>query len=425
MLTPGDINNLPYRDSSSFTANDFTVGLKNTLAGMEVFKTRFSAVASVIGVQLPQGGVTGILVRNTCFVMLNGTVLGTPEKFDDPFNVIQTAIDRSGPNYSEWCIIIYPGIYTENIVIPAGLNLFFHPGVVLNGNITLGNNCHLQFESGSKIIGNITDLNAGVATDVVANICGCLTLQGVFELFGTNSYVTAEGEKFDGVNNDRGTLNLFFKELTNVAFGYITVYGGGVINIHGLIKTAAATPAELIWSSQGNINLYDCNISASQKALYGSGGDFYVENCNITASGNVIHLSSNATFRFNNSEFIGNGVLIDAGTSRFEGCTIRTNGASPAITTTGLGGGATVVLYNNYISSALAVPADMDAITIAVADFLTVNPGNVLIAKGVGLSVGAPGAVNIVTIDRSVSNANVAAGVTEAPGAIYQNAAVN
>lgn len=305
---------------------------------------------------------TGILVRRTCFVMENGTEAGQQEHFDKPFLSIQQAMDSSGPDFERWCIVVYPGYYVGNLIIPPGLNLYFYGGAQIEGDITLGDGCNLQFESGTVVNGNITD--GGNA--VVANICGCVVLNGTLQVNNAASYIIAEGEELKSVTVGDGSLDLHFKRKTDVFGAFISIAGTGTINIIGL-SFDATTSGNNIACDAAVVNLIGCDFS-------------------YTFAATLIDLASGILSIINCRLFSKNYCVVVSDTSslRIDGCYQIESTDLYAIQ--GIAGTGDGIIRRSFITVANSVNVDQSAIRVD-AGFTLVLDSCTILGKGAGFSV--------------------------------------
>lgn len=394
MITPQEINKLPTRYAGQYTSLDFTIGIRNTINGPELFKTQFSAVAKTMS------GVPYLInVQKTVFVMDNGDdATGHTESFDRPYKTIQTAVLNIGPDPENWCVIVYPGRYLGDFTVPDNLNMYFYGGANITGDITLGNNTNLQFDSGSTVTGDITD--NGVA--VVASICGCLVLEGIVEITNGASVVTIGGDMFMGANIS-GTFNCYFKNLKQDGASTLTVNASGNLNIYGLI----ALPfnyANLITFDGTSLNMYNCIFTIS--AWVGGG------HCVIANQGAVY---------LNECELESPFACVDLGASgTVEMINCRATCGTPMAAS--LGSTQSIYFRKCYFNVNYGAAPNVDVIRVDSTNALVIE-NTTMIAKGTGECIVGLNPTTITTLLGCASNANVNVNITETVSTVFVNPA--
>lgn len=442
----------PNNDRSSIPTNGLNVimhGFFQTKAqDVSVDILEFTRKISEVQRQFGFNGSLGILIRKVCYVMLNGDdLLGRPESLNNPYGTIQTALNFAGPDFNNWCIIVMPGQYVGDVVMPPNSNIYLHPGVEIVGNITLADGCNLQCEAGSVMIGNFSDSGAAVN----AEICGCLELQGRILITGAST-ISATGHSFYGctLNNVSAFFYCHFEKLAiDGASGSQIVCTTGSMYIYNLVAKDFFYDDPIVLGVGGDLNMFRCDMSNSLGCVSAANG-IYAENCIFSSASTYALLLSGTGFTVTGCimraaaalSTDGNGSIINcivesmdisvptAALSIQAGadvivreCSINSRGGGFAVEMVGTG---KLTLYHNRISSLQADPVNMDAIFMEDTNNLVIGMGNTILAKGTGESVNCANPVNIksISIDGSAANAAVNANVTETIGSLFVNAGV-
>lgn len=306
-------------------------------------------------------GLGPIRVNQTVFVMENGSYeTGTAERFDLPFNKIQDAIDAVPTGGLNWLIVVYPGYYIGDLVMPDNISMYFYGGTTIEGGIQLGNNTRLQLDCGSVITGIVTD--GGNSVNSV--ICGCGTLSTI-EVINTASSIVAEGYQLNGFNVVDGSLDLHFKKKVNG--NAITVAGTGVVSINGLDFNGSVSLQNITLGGTAVVNIRNCSFfyAAALELIVINGATVNITNSTIVSDDLAIHLNT--------------GFLFMDGCSRVE-----STGGTYAISC--VSGVSSAIIRKSYITVANSSGANQTAIRVGTGCAFILD-SSTIIGKGTGYSV--------------------------------------
>lgn len=242
------------------------------------------------------------------------------------FTTIQSAINNA---LSGQTIFIYPGTYTENITLKAGVNLTaFGCDSSLNGTgtVIINGTCTMTTAGSVTISGIQLQTNSANFLAVTGSAASVVNLNNCFLNCSNNTGITFSS------SSSSATINIYFctGNLATTGITYFTNTSAGTINVnHSILNnTGSATTAST--SSAGNIQMFD--------SVFGA----------------VLSFSSAATF----NSFVGTSLgtaalnaacITTAGTS--SGSCINcqlTGGTASAVS---IGVGTTVSLYDCQVYS--------------------------------------------------------------------------
>lgn len=332
-----------------------------------------------------------IIVNNVCFVMGRQTFdSGEAERFDRPFADIQSAINATQQGALNWTVIVYPGAYIGDLVIPDNLNMYFYGGVTVLGNIQLGSNTHLQFDCGSVIDGDLTD--NGI--NIISEICGCVVHEGDIILSGASSILTISGRQMHKATISGGsTLHCHFERMKASLASRINGSANAVINIYGLevLSTGYISSPINITGGSATLEMYDCIVNTTGAGIFFDGLNGLIWNSKIKTNAPAITCDGAGTFQGVNN-------YIESTQDEAVLCV--------------LGSTNKLILRRNNITTVNSSSVNIDAVKIDAGNALVLEE-NTLIAKGTGNSVNSFGAVNIKSLVGNGSNAAVNGLVTE------------
>lgn len=401
---------------------DYTLGLRRTINGLELFKASYETVAERIADLPLPAGCCDILVQNTAFVMKNGDdTTAQFEHFELPFFTIQKAIDAAGSQVNH-CVVVYPGRYEESLVLPVNANIFFHPGVTVVGDITIADECYLHFSTGAVLEGNFND-GGGVVPNVV--IGGNGTFNGRVFISGGSTNVYIHGHSWEGCIVSAGKLTSYVKNLA--ATGQVEGQTGCEIILHDM--TALSNVSQGALYGEGEVSAYNCFIDSTDIAVAPTDGVWLLKDSEFQGVNADIQFAEGSLTAINCS-FKGFGLDYSngaAGSSHFYDCIIRpnnTSGSAPARL------GATLTRKITFKNCHITTEDVTGAANVNVIELLNANVNlvlkgtTILVSKGTGDSLNAPVPVSVQVQSACEANTAVNANVTQTVSTLFVDALI-
>jgi hypothetical protein len=337
----------------------FTLGIGGTLwAGtgnqLGYFDNSGNLIRSSIALSDLQAAFA---VSGVTYVSKNGNdSTGIIGRIDKPFLTITAAIAASPTDYQ---IIVFPGTYTENLVIPGGTSAkrFFIDltGVTLVGSITYGSSGN-SFSDGSVLYGNGSSSINGA---IIANASGAQNLY-------IDNFVTLSNTGSTLFSNPTSAAGRFrISRIRQIQTTGAGVFGQGayfINNVEYITADSNIVPGNTAVSFE---EFYNVGL-VENTAAAGSGTGFIYQTNSVTVNFKKV---KNVTFKSNNHNFnfwvgthrffkcyflsaSGNNfynATANGNSLQLEGCCLQTNGT---LTPLRLDSTGTWRAYNNVFNAA-------------------------------------------------------------------------